>query len=111
MQGAGDAQVEVGIVDEDGDVGPRPIHLGQEVAEDPSEAREVRHHLPEPDHREVAHVGEQPRAFGLQALAAQPEDVRRRGRPATEVPDEVGGVQVAGRLTARDQEPRHGRAV
>ena len=52
-------------------------------------------------------MGEQPRAFGLQAVAAEPEDVQRRGRPAAEVADELGGVQVAGRLAARDQEPGH----
>ena len=56
-------------------------------------------------------MAEQPRAFRLEAVAAEAEDLEGAGHARAEVADEIGGVEVAGRLTAGDQEPRHPRAV
>jgi hypothetical protein len=111
MQSAREAQVEVGIVDEDREVGALAVHLGEQAAEDPPEVREVGHHLPEADDREIANVGQQGSPFAFEPVAAQAEDAHRRLQPGAKMTDEIRGVEVAGGLTAGDEEPRHQRAV
>jgi hypothetical protein len=105
-------QIEIGVVHQDRDVGALAIDLGEQRAEDPAEVLQVGDHFPQADDREIADVGEERRALGGEALAAKAENPRRIVRhQGTDVAHEVGGVEVAGRLTTRYEEPRHRRAV
>ena len=58
VQGPGEAEVEVGIVDEDGDVRPLAGRRPRAAPEDRAQVAQVGDDLEEPDDGEVAHVGE-----------------------------------------------------
>ena len=65
------------------------------------------HHLDEPDHREVAHVSDEPRSLALHVLAAEPEHLEVREVRA-EVTHQLAAVEVARGLAAGDEELRVG---
>jgi hypothetical protein len=106
MDFAGQPQVEVGVVDEDREVGADRVDLVEQRAEDLAQAGQVRDHLEEPDHRQVAHVRGEPRSLGLQAVSAQTENVQVAHR-LPEVAHQVGAVEVAGGLAAGEKEAGH----
>jgi hypothetical protein len=69
--------------------------------------------LEEPDHGDVAHVGEKMGPFPLKVIAPQPEHLEIGGAEA-QVMHELSGVQVAGGLATRDEHAGrggHGEAV
>ncbi len=66
------------------------------------------HHLEEPHDGQVAHVSQQDGPLGLQVVASETEDVELPRDPA-QLPDELGCVQVSGRLATGNQETRSGR--
>ena len=105
LQLAREAQVEVGIVDQNGEVGPLGVGTSEQVAEDRPDPRQVSQHLQEADDGEVADVGDEPAALGLQAVASQPERLDVDADLA-QVAYELGRVEIARRLAARDEKAR-----
>jgi hypothetical protein len=66
-------------------------------------------HFEEADHRDVPHVGEKMGSFPLEVIAPEAEDLEV-GPAGAQVAHELTGVQIAGRLAARDEQPPAGRA-
>ena len=62
-------------------------------------------HLEEAHHGQVADVGEEAAALGLEPVAAEAEHVEGP-RLVAQVADEVAGVEVARGLAAGDEHPR-----
>ena len=100
----GEAQVEVGVVHEDGDGRRLAVDLVEDAPEDPPQPAQVAQHLEEAHHGEVADVGEEARALGLQAVAAEAEDLHGT-RLTAEVADELARVEVARGLATGDEHP------
>ena len=94
LQLAREAQIEVGVVDEDGEVGALGVGAGEQFAEDAPQAGQVAQHFEEADDREIVDVRNELTTLGLQAVAAEAErvDVFPEG---AEVADELGRVEVA----------------
>src|SRR5262249_30223321 len=91
---AGEAEVEVGVVDEHREIRPLAVPPGEQAAKDPAETAEVPHALDEAHDRELAHVGDELRPVGLRVVAAEP----RHGQPGDEgakVPQQLAAVKIA----------------
>jgi len=106
MQLAREPEVEVGIVDQDRDVGRVPVDLVQHAPEDRPQLAEMGDDFEQADDRQVADVREQRGALGLQPVAAQPDDLEA-GHAPLEVADELRSVEIARRFAARDQQAGH----
>ena len=104
MKLAGEPKVEVRIVDEYGQAGTPPVHLRHHVPEHLAQPTEMAHHLEQADHREVADVRHQGGALSLKLVSPEAEHLQV-AQLGAEVPDQLGAVQLARRLAARNQEP------
>ena len=69
----------------------------------------MRHDLEQAHHGQVADVGQQGGALGLQPVAPQPEHLEA-GHRGAQVAHELGAVEVARRLAARDEKSRRAQA-
>ena len=101
----GQAQVEVRIVDEDGEVRTLAIHLVEHAREDSAQAPEVPQDLEQTHHRQLPHVGDEVGALRVDVVPPQAEGGDAWSQ-APKVPQELAAVEIARGLTAGHEQAR-----
>ena len=104
LDGAHQPEVEIGIVDEDQHVGPLFARGRHELLIGGPGSRQHLQRLGEAGDREPPEVGDQPRARAGELFAAEPERLEFRVASPQRF-DERAGIEVAGRLAARNHDP------
>ena len=99
----GKAEIEPGIIDQQGDLGLATVNLAQHVVKHAPEKSIPLEHLNEPEHRHVAHVLKQLNALGGETVAADAPHRKLRMLAAKGL-NHPGRVHVAGQLAGDDQQ-------
>ena len=100
---AGDPPVQARVVDQHHGVGPFVAKIAIGLEDQPDERHEVQQDVQEPHHRQVDERIEQAGA-GLLHVATAEADELGVGNELAERANQVGGVQVAARLTGGDED-------
>ncbi len=106
MQLPRQAEIELREIDQHGHVGTPPVDLGQQMTELAIDARQVRRHFGQPQHRNVPGVDHGLATGGAQTLPAQPEALDPCGRcQLAQSRQQRRAVHVAGGFAGGDHEP------